>query len=138
MGDISLVDATLHGMRAILQDGRKGYCILISGQDYPIKSNVAINDYLKKNSGFDFVELKPINKLWNDYRMRCSINFYKFDLSFARNDLVLIPSIVCNEFYSKYNLENVRKVIKKGDLKIFNILKSRNFPDSLTPFAGSQ
>tara|TARA_R110000737_G_scaffold352505_2_gene398802 strand:+ start:974 stop:1906 length:933 start_codon:yes stop_codon:yes gene_type:complete len=144
-GDISLVDATIHGMRAVLKDKRKGYCIFISGQDYPIKNNTAINDYLKINAGFDFIDLKPINKLWNNNRMRCSMNFYKFNLSNTRNDLVLIPSIFCKEFYSMYTLKQVWRVIKKvwrvikkGDWGIINIIKPRNFPNYFTPFAGSQ
>jgi hypothetical protein len=103
-GDISLVDATLHGMRAVLKHGRKGYCILISGQDYPIKNNEAINDYLTQNAGYDFVDIKPVSNLWNNYRMRCSINFNKFNLSNQRNDLVFIPSIFCKEFLSLYTL----------------------------------
>jgi len=137
-GDISLVNASLNGMRAVLKDGRKGYCILISGQDYPIKSNAAIDDYLTKNDGYDFVDLKPIYKLWSNYRMRGSINFYKFDLSTQRNDLVLIPSIFCKEFWSLYTLNNVWKVLKNGGGKLTTLLKNRNFPEYLVPYVGSQ
>src|ERR1700728_2180849 len=36
--DIGIVEATINALKQILKDKREGYCVLLSGQDYPIKS----------------------------------------------------------------------------------------------------
>lgn len=43
--DISTVKAIMGLLRAAIADGEKGYCVVLSGQDYPIKSAEYIYDY---------------------------------------------------------------------------------------------
>ena len=53
-GDFGTVKATLNAMRMIVKEGRPGFIILLSGQDYPIRSNREINDFLVAHAGHDF------------------------------------------------------------------------------------
>jgi len=97
-GDISLVEATLLGMKAVLKDDRDGYCMLISGQDYPIKTNEKLNAFLKKNKGYDFIELRPVTELWPGKRWRVRIEQYKFDFSdnhFKKETISKLPFSLC-------------------------------------------
>lgn len=59
-GHISQVDATINLIEATM-NARKGYDFLwlISGQDYPIKSNKEIAEFLEANKGKSFIELLP-------------------------------------------------------------------------------
>lgn len=57
-GHISQVEATLKLMCAVKNSGKIfDYVWLISGQDFPIKNNSYINDYLAKNYGSNFIEI---------------------------------------------------------------------------------
>ena len=53
-GDYGTVQATLNAMKRIVEDGRRGMIILLSGQDYPIRSNAEINAFLETHSDCDF------------------------------------------------------------------------------------
>ena len=53
-GDFGTIQATLNAMRRIVREQRQGYIILLSGQDYPIRSNAEINAFLEKNADSDF------------------------------------------------------------------------------------
>jgi len=56
-GCFSQVEATLGGLRAVLRSGsRPDYVSLISGQDYPIRSNAFILKFLSERRGAEFVE----------------------------------------------------------------------------------
>jgi len=52
-GDFGTVQATLNAMRRIVRERRQGYIILLSGQDYPIRSNAEIDAFLEKNADSD-------------------------------------------------------------------------------------
>ena len=53
-GDFGTVQATLNAMRRIVREQRQGHIILLSGQDYPIRSNAEIDAFLEKNADSDF------------------------------------------------------------------------------------
>lgn len=53
-GDFGTVKAALNAMRMIVKERRPGFIILLSGQDYPIRSNREINDFLEAHAGHDF------------------------------------------------------------------------------------
>lgn len=56
-GGFGHVAATLEGIRAIVEGGRLGdYVILLTAQDYPIKTNEQIRDYLTAHDGQLFME----------------------------------------------------------------------------------
>ena len=109
-GDFSQVRATLNLIDKVLQYNKHGYIIFISGQDYPIKSNSEINNYLKQNSNYDFIdyELDPIDKNSNTYETR--IKKYKINLSSSRGDHILLHSIFS---LTKSDLKTILKVLIK-------------------------
>lgn len=55
-GDYSLVDATLRGMsEALASGGHFDYVINLSGQDYPLVSNAALQAFLEERRGLSFM-----------------------------------------------------------------------------------
>lgn len=68
-GRFSIVDATIEGISQLLNSGVDfDYAMLLSGQDYLIKPNSYIKDFLQQNYGQEFIEyfaLAAQNK-WTD------------------------------------------------------------------------
>ncbi|MES2881770.1 MAG: beta-1,6-N-acetylglucosaminyltransferase [Bacteroidota bacterium] len=138
-GDVGIVKATIHALTKIVLDKRRGYSVLMSGQDYPIKSNAAIHSFFKKNNGINFIEsfALPNNKWDNDGRER--IEWYKYNLTQNRSNYILFPSVLSTEFYKelKGNCTNILRLIKRG-IWPTAILRRRKFPDYLKPYGGAQ
>lgn len=67
-GEFNIVRITLDGIYKILGSGIKyDYAILLTGQDYPIKSNMQIQKILSENSGRSFIEFFPLpSERWKD------------------------------------------------------------------------
>lgn len=63
-GNYSIVQATLNGLKQILKDNKKGFVILLSGQDYPLAGNKEIEDYLQINKSYNFIDIKTIEEAW--------------------------------------------------------------------------
>lgn len=115
-----LVQGTLNAMAAI-KHSKKDFdrIILLSGQDYPIKSNNYINKYLHESPHSIFFEYWPLpnyNKWPKDKGGMYRINKYYFGLKFYQL------------FFSK--LANL--------LASFFPLIRRKIPVNMKPFAGSQ
>ena len=56
-GAFSMVEATLNSLKEIVNTGRNyDYVVLMSGQDYPIKSNHFIEQYYSKYRGREFIK----------------------------------------------------------------------------------
>lgn len=142
-GDIGIVKATINSMNEILADKRKGYCILLSGQDYPLKNNVSINSFLDLYKGTDFIDLLPAEEVWPQ-KWYSRLNFYKIKLSDNRGDFVSIPSLFQNDFYSLSCLKNfIKGVSSKNGLHFLSIAailitKKRKPIHGIQPFGGSQ
>ena len=75
----SQVEATLNLIEYAKNYDDYDFYFLISGQDFPIKSNSFILDYLKKNEKFNFINLvnskNYADRIYNNYDKRCDI-FY--------------------------------------------------------------
>lgn len=56
-GDMGIVTATLKLMSIALQNGTFDYIALLSGQDFPIKSNAYIKDFLQLHSGANYIDI---------------------------------------------------------------------------------
>ena len=108
---IGLVKATINTLNQIVKDGRKGYCILLSGQDYPIKDNNNIKAFLSKNYGINFIETfnLPTDNWFHNGMDR--INNYKFNLSNKRGHFIIMPTIFQLEFYSLKTFKSILKLI---------------------------
>ena len=142
-GDFSLVAATLLGMAEIIAEGRGGYTILLSGQDYPLRSNSAINDYLERNDGVDFIDCRPIHDVWPDgYEDR--VDSYRFMLSKERGDGITLPYILSRKYLNPvYVLNIVKRLLKRrvgGErlVTIFSVILKKRKKPSMNWYGGSQ
>jgi len=136
-GGMGIVSATLTMLRLLEEHKRNGYAVLMSGQDYPIRSNAYINSYFQQNKDTDFISCFPLpSPYWTNGgldRLRC----YKIDLSDKKGDFVLLPSIQSSEFYRLESLKKLAKVLlrkKTGKLRV--LLKRKAFPAYLEPYGG--
>jgi hypothetical protein len=135
---IGLVKATINALNQIVKEGRNGYCILLSGQDYPIKNNNHIKTYLSENYGKNFIETFNIpTDNWSHNGMD-RINNYKFNLSNKRGHFVIIPTIYQLDFYGLRTIKSIIKLIMVNKFRlIFNVLKKRKHPIHMYPKGGS-
>lgn len=108
-GDFSIVQATLNAMKSVVQHRNQGYTILLSGQDYPIKSKKEIKEYLSKNQDFDFIDSARIETVWWRYRERTVAR--KINFSSKKKDFSVI--------YSIFDIRNLFEFCILG----YNILK---------------
>lgn len=54
-GGFNMVRATLELMREAYSQRGKAYYVLLSGSDYPVKTNAEIRNYLSENYGLEFI-----------------------------------------------------------------------------------
>lgn len=141
--DVGIVLATLYCIKQIIADKRKGYCVLISGQDYPIKSAACIDEFFSRHYGTNFIEGHPIPPY--DTIEHCSrrINRYKINLSKRREDYLIFPSVYDSEFYKKKNYQTFRVLAKRKSIGscltvLSKTLVKRKFPSYIQPYKGSQ
>ncbi len=119
-GKFGSVQAALNGLKAV-RDSKKGFdrIFLLSGQDYPIKSNDYINDFLEKHPKSVFIEYFPIPNYqkWpgNDRGGLYRVDKYYFGLK--RHVLLLSKTM---------NL-----------LSTYMPFLRRKIPNGMKPFAGS-
>ena len=72
-GGYSIVQATVNSFQEILDSGvTYGYINLLSGQDYPIKSNAYIHEFLAKNPGKVFMHALSVEDEWHEAIPRIS------------------------------------------------------------------
>jgi hypothetical protein len=142
-GDYRMVQATLNCLQQILADKRKGYCVLMSGQDYPIKSTAYIHDFFTRQYGLNFIQGHRI--LPSDCAEQGSrrINRYKVNLSNSRNDYLIFPSIYDREFYRKFNFKSFLTLAKRSGIGpclavLPKTLMKRSFPSYIQAYKGSQ
>jgi hypothetical protein len=138
-GSLGIVKAVLRALQQILQDKRTGYCILLSGQDYPLKSNAEIVDFFANNHGCNFADTWaiPATRWYNGGLDR--INHYKFDLNDGNRNYTVIPPLFTTDFRQNWrrNLNNIAQLLKQGKVP-FPLLRKRCFPKYLKPYGGSQ
>lgn len=79
-GDFGHVKATLKGIQEIYSHKIDfDYVILLTGQDYPIKSNFEIHQILQKNLGVSFIDYSPLPiKNWSGNGGLDRINYWHF------------------------------------------------------------
>lgn len=78
-GDFSLVEATLECMKCLEENNiTYNYAVLLSGQDYPIKSNGEIFQFFQENYGSEFIECEkfPVKKWWGGGMNRLHYYYY--------------------------------------------------------------
>jgi hypothetical protein len=139
-GDIAIVKATITALEQIIKDKRTGYCILLSGQDYPLKTNQQIQLFFTRNYGTNFIDTFSIpNEDWEYSGLR-RIQHYKFNLSEKKSHYILLPSIFSKDFFQKFkrNIKRVLRLLKHRNFAVIRIFQKRDFPGYIKPFGGSQ
>ncbi len=135
-GHISQVWATFNTIKNVLQDQRHGYCVLMSGQDYPIKPVDYIRNFLEGNYGINFIESRPIAEVWPNYEER--INQFNFHPNTREKTRYIVKNVFNRNFYTRPNLYVLKKLVKANKLGYLKyIFKVRKHPKDLKPFAGS-
>jgi len=59
-GGFSIVEATLRLLRKAVDEGEFQYAVLLSGQDFPIKSNRCIESFFETHEGKEFISYTPL------------------------------------------------------------------------------
>ena len=91
-GAFSQTQTTLSCLRHVLASGDPGYVILLSGQDYPLTSRAARDDYLSRHRDVVHLDLATIDRVWPNYREK--LDYYCVPLSSRRGDLALLPPLL--------------------------------------------
>ncbi|GIJ93628.1 beta-1,6-N-acetylglucosaminyltransferase [Capnocytophaga stomatis] len=138
-GDFSIVKATLNLMEAVRNDNRKGFVILMSGQDYPIKNQMEIDEFLSYNEDFNFIEITPIEEKWKKKMAKDKVFHYHILHSSKRSD---------SNSYAPFFHTDIKQKIRilihflKGRLSFKNLKKLLQLPERKPIFpkqyAGSQ
>lgn len=136
-GDIGIIKGTLAAMRSIITDGRNGYTILLSGQDYPLANNKNILGFFKNNET-NYIDITPVETLWKKHG-RDRITKYKINKSNQRGHFLLLPSIFDKDFYRRETLSQLNYLRKIGKFEtLLKIFIKRKFPANLKASGGSQ
>jgi hypothetical protein len=129
-GDFSIVQATINLMKQALLRHSDGVCVLLSGDDYPIKPQKDIQEFFKKNSNHAFIDLKEASAVWPEFYKR--IEHYRFNLSSTRGDAVMVRGL---------NLPSIKHLLR-GRITVYQFLKAafvkRKLSVDLTYYGGSQ
>ncbi|SHN02157.1 Core-2/I-Branching enzyme [Cyclobacterium lianum] len=136
-GGMGIVRATFTMLKLVEESRKNGYAVLLSGQDYPVKSSDYINSYFQSNPGKDFISWFPLpSNRWVRGGMD-RLNHYKIELSQNKGDFVQLPSLHSRDFYSFDTLKKLVKVIFRGKTSSLRVLSNKkSFPDYLKPNGG--
>lgn len=133
-GDISVVNALISCCIELKQVCKGEMVVLLSGADYPVKSNEYIHDYLNKYNDINFITGVPILTSLCNWKMR--IDSYKLRIS-DRNIATIKPK---NFSYSNLcqfiKLLVYKPTLLHSALKIWLYYPPRIHPASLKPYGG--
>ena len=131
-GDFSIVLATIHLMEAAAKAQSKGFFILMSGQDYPIKPIGELGAFLEKNAHCDFIDYLPLEQKWKPKMVKDKLAHYHILHSETRGDSN------CYAPFSRSSLFQKGRTLwhlLKGRLSLENFKKLRQLPQRESPFA---
>jgi len=127
-GHFSLVKASLNLLRQAFQSGRQyDYYILLSGQDYPIKSKAYIANFLDQHQGQDFIEYftLPSERLREKQGGLYRINRFH---QISEN---------CHKEFPPYSKKRLFNKLFNKWAEVYSS-KKRRMPLDMQPYAGSQ
>ena len=126
-GDFGHVRATLKGISKIFEEGSDfDYVVLLTGQDYPIKSNRQISDFLQKSEGKSFMSYAPLPFTgFGKNGGLDRINYWHF-FCFSRYHFI----------FPHMNMLNNPKLNELLNIIMKKIKKQRKFPLNLKPYGG--
>lgn len=101
-GGFSQIEATLELIRTLFAEVKEipDYVHLMSGQDFPIKSNKYIFNFFKKNNGLNFMEFEALPYIgWKDGGMDRILHHWQVDTIGATESLKLQSTQQTHEFF---------------------------------------
>ena len=139
-GSLNLVLATIEIFKTvILNESEDGFFILLSGSDYPLKSNKFITNFFIENSEYDFIDIGALDNCWPKNQQKIRLVNYNFFVSNINKPILSIPPISSKFFYTDYfnNLKKIYYLIKsKNFFEFLSLLKKRK--NIIVPYGGSQ
>lgn len=125
-GELGLVLATLNGLKSVLASARQyDHILLLSGMDYPIKSNADIGRFLAQHRGKNLIHYKPLTAAEVPDRL-FRIEAYHFKL-------------LGKPFsYPSASRRWQRKLLDWALLLPLRFPATRRFPAYVRPYTGSQ
>lgn len=138
-GGFSIVLATMHLMEAAAKAQSKGFFILLSGQDYPIKPIAQLDAFLEENAHCDFIDFLPLEQKWKPKMVKDKLARYHILHSETRGDSNCYAPFSHSSLFQK---GRTLCHLLKGRLSLQNFKKLRKLPPRKVPFvqqyAGSQ
>jgi len=136
-GSWMMVELQLLGIAQAIRDGREGFCMLISGQDYPIKHPDKLRALLESNPQKLFINSVPIDEVWEDYRTR--VEHYSYPYREPYRYVLRVAPLFHREFFTWRNFDNLaRLLIYKREWKVLGqLFKPRKYPEGFLPYGGS-
>lgn len=113
-GDFNIVQATINLINAVEGLENAGHCVLLSGQDFPIKSEKQITDFLSDHAQVDFISSKPVHEMWPAHWYK-RLQFYRYNFSGNKGDYLLIPPIQDLRFWT-FLPKLIYKIIVSGKI----------------------
>lgn len=140
-GDISIVKATINTIKDVLinTNSSNGYCILLSGEDYPLMNTKSIASFFFKNKTINFIssESIPRDEWVNGGKDR--LEFYNFHPNKDLKQHIAIPYIFSKYFYRKRTIKQLFRLIRSTNKnKLLLIFRKREFLNQISHFGGSQ
>jgi hypothetical protein len=119
-GSFGLIQATLEGIKQVLAGNNFDYVILLSGQDYPLKSRLALQKLLEENNGKSFMEHYAFpHPLWKDRGGYDRVDKWYFSFPVKQTWVV-------------------RKIRGKLNQLMNILIPNRKFPGGFVPYGGAQ
>ncbi len=136
--DITICEATLSLLKKTTDKiNSNNYCVLLSGQDYPIKNNNYISNFFKSHYGLNFISVSDITDIWPEWKDR--FERYNFHHPEKRLNRGIYP-ITDKRFFNIRNFKHAFYLFKNvGIATTLNSFfkRKRQHPDYLIPKGGS-
>ena len=137
-GSCRVIDATLALVEQVIQYNSEGYTVLLSGQDYPLKSNTEIRRFFEKSNECNYIEgFKLPNALWPDEETR--LKYYSFFSANKKRKVLTVPPIslfIQKKDFSICMMKKYARLLTDYPGKSWLVARKREWPKQLKPFGG--
>jgi hypothetical protein len=125
-GDFGIVQAALNGIKAICDHQKTfDFAVLLSGQDYPLKSNCEINSILSQKKGKQILEIFPLPR--NDWGHKGGLERLKKYYFWIGSNMYRFPPTSTQSSFFKRFIDPIGQFL----------WKVHSLPKSIAPYGGS-
>ncbi len=136
--DYSQVEATLELMNEVVSAKRSGYNVLLSGVDFPLRSNEYISSFFTKNYGINYISTVSMHAEKNRSKHPWRALQHCFHPYPTERTSIFIPSIFERSFYKRSTISKLKELLHSPDRnKIFRLMTKKNVPPYISLFGGS-